>query len=117
RHGGEVKGGVLLALRPGAGLDPGVAEGDNEIALGPEFRNQPLCGQHDVARLELPFEVRLVPRHDLRRDEADDANAEFMSDARVILKGAIQNGVGREESAAAGSSDIGAEEGEWRALQ
>jgi len=41
----------------------------------------------------------------------------LMFDAGVVLKATIQNSVGREESAAIGANNIGAEDGERRALQ
>ncbi len=90
--------GVLHAFRPGGRADAGVAERHDDVgALLLHLRNEGARRRHDVADADVALEVAPVPRHDLGRDETDQADADRMGFPRTVGQRAVQDDVGRHQ--------------------
>ena len=77
-------------------------------------------GLNDVAGIDVALKPAAVPIHDLRRDEADEAEFDRMGVAGAIGDGAFEDDVGFDEGGIAAGvggqaafGDIGADE--WEA--
>ncbi len=68
-------------------------------------------------RRHLAGEVALVPLHDLRRHEADDADAQPLLAARFVDHLLVEDHPGLHQRRAVGLDEVGADEGEFRAAQ
>ena len=119
-HFGELGDGVLTELADLALLEAGVRNGNDELrALADHFRHVFLGHFDHRAGRHLAFEVRLVPLHDLRRDEADHADLEVFLRALGIDEFPIEDDVGLESRGgvgavffAVGEDHVGAHVGE-----
>ncbi len=98
-HGGEGNGGVFHAFGMLGGADAGMRKGDDDVgAVLKHHRDPCVRSLHDVAGLDLAFEMAAIPLHDLRRHEADEADADRMFGAVAVLQRAVENDIGLDEA-------------------
>ena len=92
------QGGVLFAgPRRRLARNAGMAERDDEIdALGAQRRNVNARGFGDPDRRRAAAQMALVPLHDLRRREADHADAKALLRARLVAQRRLENEPGLE---------------------
>ena len=80
---GEMERGVLLPALTLAAGDAGMAQRHDDVGTGlPEVGHVLLRRLDDVRRRRLAVEIGLVPLHDLRRHEADDADLRSAASCR-----------------------------------
>ena len=78
--------------------DAAVRQRDHEIrALLPHPRHVGPGGGEDVARAHVALQVATIPRHDLRRREADDADADRVRLPRAVGQLAVEDDIGRHQ--------------------
>ena len=114
-HLRQVQRGVLLAALALAALDAGMAERQQNVALAAQIGHMPLRGVDDVLRRHLAGEMALVPLHDLRRHEADDADAQPLLAPGFVHDLLVEHHPGLHQRRAVGLDEVGADEREtWR---
>ena len=113
----QVQRGVLLAALALAALDAGMAQRQQHVALAAQFGHMPLRGVHDVLGRHLAGQIALVPLHDLRRHEADDADAQPLLAPGFVHDLLVEDHPGLHQRRAVGLDEVGAHEGEFGAAQ
>ena len=92
---GEMERGILLPALTLAAGDTGMAQRHDDVGTGlPEVGHVPLRRLDDVRRRRLAVEIGLVPLHDLRRHEADDADLDRLHRAALVLEGTVEDDPG-----------------------
>ena len=93
---GEMQRGVLLPALALAAGDARMAQRHDDVGTGLlEVGHVLLRRIDDVDRRRLAVEMRLVPLHDLRRHEADDADLQLVLGAGLVdeLRSSIEPGL------------------------
>ena len=93
-HAGEEQRGVFHHLGLDA-VDPRMRKRDDDIgAVLLHLRNPGLGRLDDVAGHDVADEMARIPRHDLRRDEADEADAHGLLLAGTVGHGFVEDDIG-----------------------
>ena len=122
-YGSQRDGGVFHQVHGFGAADTGMAQRDDDIgARLAHLRDPGIRGLNDIAGLNVAFEVAAIPDHDLRRNEADQADADRMGFACAVCDLAIKDHVGVKQegvlrgTAAQLAGDVGEDHRESCAL-
>ena len=112
---GQMQSRVLLAALALAAGDARMAERDDDVSARlPQIRHVLDRRVDDVDRRGLAVEMRLVPLHDLRRHEADDADLHLLPGAALVGELAVEDQPRLVEGLALRRHDVRADDREFR---
>ena len=122
--GGQRDGRVLHPRLGRLAADAAMGQRHDQIdPFGAQPGHPGLGRLDDVADGDLPFQMRAVPLHDLRRHKPDDADADRMDRARPVGQFAVDHRIGRHQGpvlvrgGAGLGHHVGADDGIARARQ
>ena len=98
RFARQGKAGIFRAVAVDAGADAGMGQGNHQI--GPRLFQfgQPGAGRlDDIAAAGAIVQVFVIPDHHLRRQKADNADADRARLARAVCQHPVQQHVGAQQ--------------------